>query len=75
MASERIFIKTHSIEGRCVIRPENILFAGAPVHLSARNFTGSGSDGVLIHCINYYVMETDSGKVHCLDFFKRYRRL
>ena len=29
-----------------VIGPQNILFAGASVHLSARNFTGWGSEGV-----------------------------
>ena len=29
-----------------VIGPENILFAGASVHLSAENFTGWGSEGV-----------------------------
>ena len=28
LAGERIFIKTFSIESRCVIGPENILFAG-----------------------------------------------
>jgi len=36
LARERSFIKTHSIESRCVIGPENILFAGASVHLSAQ---------------------------------------
>ena len=44
LACERISIKKqekkkkHSIEGRCVIGPENILFAGASVHLSAQTF-------------------------------------
>lgn len=38
LARERIFIKTHSIESRCVTGPENILFAGASVLLSARKF-------------------------------------
>ena len=33
-----IFIKTYSIEIRCVIGPEDILFAGASVHLSAWKF-------------------------------------
>ena len=52
-ASERIFLKTHSIESRCDIEPENILFenilfenilfenilfASASLHLSARKF-------------------------------------
>ena len=37
-ARESIFIKTHSFESSCVIGPENILFAGASVHLSARKF-------------------------------------
>ena len=36
MTSERIFIKTHGLESRCVIGQENILFAGVSVHLSAR---------------------------------------
>ena len=35
---ERIFIKTHCTERRCVTGPGNILFAGAAVHLSARTF-------------------------------------
>ena len=44
---EKIFIKTYSIESRCVIGPENILFAGAFVHLSlGLNFTCCGSKGV-----------------------------
>ena len=38
LACQRIFIKTGSIENRCVIGPETILFAGASVHLSARKF-------------------------------------
>ena len=38
LACERIFIKTHSVESRYVIGPENIQFAGASVHLSARKF-------------------------------------
>ena len=37
-ACERIFIRTHSFENRCVIGPENILLAGASVHLSAQKF-------------------------------------
>ena len=35
-------IKTHSFESRCVIGPENILFAGASVPLSARQFYRPG---------------------------------
>jgi len=31
-------MKTENIESRCVIGPENILFVGASVHLSARMF-------------------------------------
>ena len=38
LACERIFIKTHRIESRCVIGPEHLLFAGASLHLSARKF-------------------------------------
>ena len=37
------FIKTHSIQSRCVIGPENILFAGACVHFSALGILRSGS--------------------------------
>ena len=33
-----IIIKTHSIASRCVIGPENILFAGTSLHLKARKF-------------------------------------
>ena len=43
---EKIFIKTYSIENRCVIGPENTLFAGASVHLSPRKFYGLGSEEV-----------------------------
>ena len=35
-ACERIFIKMHSIESRCVKGPENILSAGTSLHLSAQ---------------------------------------
>ena len=38
LACETIFIKTRGIESRCAIGPENILFADASVHLSARTF-------------------------------------
>ena len=38
LACDRIFIKTHTIESRCVIGAENRLFTGASVHLSARKF-------------------------------------
>ena len=38
LACERIFSKTRSTESTCVIGPENILLAGASVHLSARIF-------------------------------------
>ena len=45
-----IFIKRHSTEGRCVTGPEDILFAGASVHRSARKFDrlwrGGGGGGV-----------------------------
>ena len=30
------FMKTHSIESRCVIGPETILFAGSSLHMTAR---------------------------------------
>ena len=36
LARERIFIKTYGIKSRFVVGPENILFAGVCVHLSAR---------------------------------------
>ena len=35
---EMVVIKKHSIESRCVRGPENMLFAGVSVHLSAREF-------------------------------------
>ena len=38
LACERVFIKTHSVESRCVTGPENTLFADASVHISARKF-------------------------------------
>ena len=38
LAHERIFIKTHKIESRFVIEPENILSAGVCVHFSTRKF-------------------------------------
>jgi len=41
-----------SIESRCVIGPENILFAGVSVQLSARNFTGWGSEGVNMDAVH-----------------------
>ena len=47
-AYERLFIKTHSIQSECVNGPENILFAGASVYLSARKFYRLGSEGVNI---------------------------
>ena len=34
--------KIHSTENRCIIGPENIIFAGASVHLSARKFDRLG---------------------------------
>ena len=37
-ACEIRLIKTYSIESRCVIGPENILFPGAPLHFITRNF-------------------------------------
>ena len=40
LSSKRVALKVD------VIGPENILFAGASVHLSAENFTGWGSEGV-----------------------------
>jgi len=38
LACDRILMKTHNIENRCVVGPENRLFVGASVHLSARTF-------------------------------------
>ena len=32
LACEKIFIKSHSIESRCALGPENILFSGSCVH-------------------------------------------
>ena len=36
LACERIFMKTHSIDCRCVIGSGNIMFSGAFVKFSAR---------------------------------------
>ena len=46
LTCKRIFIKTRSIESRCVAGPESILFSGASMRLSVRNCTGWGSHGV-----------------------------
>ena len=46
LACERIFIKPHSAESRCVTGPENILFAGASLQHSARKCHRMGSEGV-----------------------------
>ena len=42
LACERNFMTTHSIECRCVTGAEDILFAGASVHLSARELYRPG---------------------------------
>ena len=59
MACERIFIKTHSVENRCVIGPENRLFAGASVHLSARRFyrLGQGRGQIVLSVAVFVVNE------------------
>ena len=47
LACERIFIKMHSTEGRCVIEPENILFLRRVLaSFSLERFTGWGSQEV-----------------------------
>ena len=47
LACERIFIETYSIDLRVdIIGPENILSAGASLHLSARKLYRLGSEGV-----------------------------
>ena len=43
---ERIFIRTHSFESRCIMGPENVLFEGVSVHLSTWKFYKLGSEGV-----------------------------
>ena len=43
LACERIFIKTYNTESSCVTGPENILFAGASVHLSAPEILQAGA--------------------------------
>ena len=48
LSRERIFIETHSVQSRCVKGPENILFAGASVYLSAQKFYRLGSEGVKV---------------------------
>ena len=39
-------MKMYSVESKCFMGSESILFAGASVHLSGRNFAGCGSEGV-----------------------------
>ena len=46
LAREKSFIKMHRTERRCVTGPENTLFAGASVQLSARKYYRLGSEGV-----------------------------
>ena len=46
LACERIVIKAHNIEIERVTGPENVLFEGTFLHLSAGNLTGWGSEGV-----------------------------
>ena len=56
LASERTFIKKHSIESRWVTGPENILFAGTSVHLSSWKLYRLGSEGVKSTYIRLCVM-------------------
>ena len=46
LACERTFIKAHSIESRCTIGPENVLFVGTPCIFQRGNLTGWGSEGL-----------------------------
>ena len=46
LAYERIFIKTRSVESRCVIGPENILLQARPCIFQPGNFTDWGSEEV-----------------------------
>ena len=46
LARERIFIKTHNVETRFDIGPENRPLAGVCVQFAARKCTGWGSEGV-----------------------------
>lgn len=43
LAREKIFVKMHSAESRCVIRPEKILFAGASKRHSALEIVHDGA--------------------------------
>ena len=45
-ACERIFIRTQSIESRCVTGPENIRLQARPCIIQHGNSTGWGSEGV-----------------------------
>ena len=47
LACERIFINTHSTERSCVTGPENMLFTGACVHLSARKLHDGAVKGLI----------------------------
>ena len=45
-------IKTHSIESRCDIEPENRLFAGMSVHFEPGQFKGWGREGVKMRVVS-----------------------
>ena len=58
LACERIFIRMHSIESRCVKGLENIVFTGAqvcPCIFQPRNCTGSDSEGANLFVFWVYV--------------------
>ena len=57
-------MKPHSIERRCAIGPENVLFAGASVHLSAQKLYRLGSEGVNCDLIQALIRPSP----HLLDF-------
>ena len=78
LACERIFMRMHCTESRCVIGPDNILFAGASAHFFFQpgNFTSWGRGGVKLNFVvaneskqsyprsPFYTMH-DTREAHC----------
>ena len=59
LACEKTFIKRYIALNGDLIGPENILFAGASMHFSARNFTDWGSEWVNQFVLYIVLFRTD----------------
>ena len=75
LACKRIFIKTHGIESRCVIGAENILFAGASMHHSARILQAGAVKGLsefgFLLCLLSECLMSGTGLIHCMFWDKK----